>query len=115
MGNLSITRGDDVTLDFTVTTGGVAVDLTGATLQFLVKTLPTDTDANAIFTKTVGSGITVTDATAGIGEIAFTQANTISLSGGTRYYAFTMKKSSVVTTLDQGAFIILNNVRTSSL
>lgn len=46
------------------TKNGVAVDMSAATLRFVVKWSPSDTDANAVFTRaTGGSGITTTSTT----------------------------------------------------
>lgn len=76
--NLSIYAGETRTLAVTVTDqDGAALDLTGADITYIAN-LPTP------ITKTVGSGITVTDAAGGEFEIAFTQADTVSYDKQTR-------------------------------
>jgi len=76
--NLSIYAGETRTLVVTVTDqDGVAVDLTGADITYIAN-LPTP------LTKTVGSGVTVTDAASGEFEIALTQADTVGYDANVR-------------------------------
>lgn len=109
--DLSIRRGDNRTFTHTITrsAGGVAaaVDLTGATLSFTVKT-----DAytsTAVITKTIGSGITVSAPATGVAVTAILPANTSSLPPGTLDYVWELvltEANGTVTTVDSGAFII---------
>jgi len=69
--NVSLYAGETRTLEITLTdANGDPISLTGATIEYHAA-LPTPV------TKTVGSGITVTDAAAGEFSIALTQANTV--------------------------------------
>jgi cyanophycinase-like exopeptidase len=62
-------RGDTIPLSIAVTREGTAVDLTGAALRFVAKRRLKDADVDALITKTIGTGITVTDAAAGAAVI----------------------------------------------
>lgn len=83
MANFTIkaVRGDTITLDFTVKrpAGGAAVDLTGATFTFTAKKKLSDADAAALFQKTLGSGVSVTNAANGQGRVTVAPADTTSL------------------------------------
>jgi hypothetical protein len=80
-----INGSDDRRITLTVTKAGVAVDLTGATLKFLVKRRRLDADADALITKTTSSGITLASpqsgATKGVAYLTLDEANTDDLSG----------------------------------
>ena len=56
----------------------VVVDITGATAEFIMAKRP---GKSAVVTKTVGSGIVITDATNGLLEITLEPADTETLSG----------------------------------
>lgn len=66
MANFTMTRGDTVILSGTTTLGGDPYDLSGATLLFTAKNRYTDDDADAVFQKSVGDGITVVSAAQGL-------------------------------------------------
>lgn len=66
-----ITRGQTVpirTKFYTDKNNGILANLTGATIKFIVKKNSRDTDTDALYTKLVGSGITVLSPLTG-GEI----------------------------------------------
>lgn len=63
---LEMFRGDAAGWRFPVTLDGAAVDVTGASVRFTAKRLPTDADGSAVITRTVGSGVTLTDPTNGV-------------------------------------------------
>lgn len=65
-------RGDTPTLSFTLTQGGSAFDLTGATVRFMAKKRLKDTDANAIIDKAV----TIDDATGGLASVKLSTTDT---------------------------------------
>lgn len=70
--NLTLRTGIGAIITVTVTRGGVAVNLTGATIRYYAKTsTPID--------KTIGSGITVATPASGIFTLIFTAENTASL------------------------------------
>lgn len=71
--------GDYITLDFTAKEeSGAALNLTGLTLKW---SLGRTSDGPALLTKTVGTGITVTDAAAGKFKVELDPADTQKFSG----------------------------------
>ena len=82
---LTIDSGDTETLELAVTDPSKdppEVDLTGATLRFLVKRSAGDDDEDAVITKaTGGSGITIAPGTGGTATIAIAPADTAGLEG----------------------------------
>lgn len=86
-------RGDDRDLTFTVVDeAAAAVDITGATLTWVLANQdPKITGSpaprgSALVTKTVGSGITITDAVAGEGTVSILPADTTGLKAPASYY-----------------------------
>lgn len=74
MSIISLYRGDDRTISVDVTT-----DITDAELTFLVKARRDAADEDAVITKTIGSGITVTNASTGLATISLDAADTADL------------------------------------
>ncbi len=77
--DLTIVRGKSASFDIAVTTlaangASVAADLTGASVEFTTKT--SIADANNLFQKTAGNGITVLDAAAGLLRLDLLPADT---------------------------------------
>src|SRR5262245_24312080 len=78
-------RNEDVTVRLTVQNPDrTAYDLTGATCKLVVKTNPEDSDANALFTKTItstgtASGVIVAPTTGGIADFFILPADTAAL------------------------------------
>jgi carbon monoxide dehydrogenase subunit G len=82
---LSMTRGDDESFDVVVKTkAGVVVDITGMDLRFTAKRRVSDTDAQAVISKTTGAGITTTSAVNGAARIDVEAADTTALTATTR-------------------------------
>jgi hypothetical protein len=79
MADLTAVRGDTNEYDVTVTRDGSALDLTGATLKFTAKRSMDDSDLQAVFQKTIGSGIVVTDEPGGLATLTVDPADTSSL------------------------------------
>jgi hypothetical protein len=78
--NLTMVRGDTPTFDIAVKKpDGTPLSLAGAQMWFTAKKSTMDTDLAAVFQKTIGSGITVTDATAGLAEVTLAAADTSAL------------------------------------
>lgn len=81
MTTFELSRGDDKTYEATLTDGaGVPIDLSalaGTDLTFTVRRRPHT--ATALVTKTIGAGITVTDAPAGKCTVALAAADTSGL------------------------------------
>ena len=98
--NVSFYRGEDVTLEVEVTTTGISggpdVDITGWALVFNLKKRLT---GKVVLTKSIGSGITITDGTAGRADVTLTDEDTLILVPGE--YVFDVKRD------DAGAEAIL--------
>ena len=58
----------------------IPADITGATITTMFKKNPRDLDADALFSKTVGSGVTIIDGPNGVCETLLTKANTLTFS-----------------------------------
>lgn len=92
---------------------GEAYSLTGKTLWFTVKLNTSDSDRDALFQKTSGSGITVRDAPDdNVAEITIDRADTLRLAGKTSFvYDFQSEdEDGKVYTLAEGVFSILATV-----
>jgi hypothetical protein len=109
--NLTMRRGDTVKLNITVTRGGSAVDLTGASIWFTVKNAVTDADPG-VFQKTVGSGIVVTNAAAGQAQITIANADTSAIVGSrTLLYDIQVKEAGGdITTVANGTITVSPDV-----
>jgi hypothetical protein len=75
-------RGDTAAWDFTVTEpDGTAVDLTDADgIRFTAKDRASDADVDARIAKTLGDGVTVTNAAAGVVRVQLATDDTSALS-----------------------------------
>jgi hypothetical protein len=74
-------RGTNYTIRFAVKDAtGAPQDISGWSLSYTLRKRVKDT--TALITKTVGSGVTITDALAGEGQVAFAPADTASLKAG---------------------------------
>jgi hypothetical protein len=81
---LSMYRGDDESFDVAVVDrDGDVVDLTGADLRFTAKRDVGDLDVDAVMAKTIGAGITVTNAAGGLARIDIDAADTDTMTRGT--------------------------------
>lgn len=79
--NLKMYRGD--TAQFRVTAldiDGNPLDISGASAWFTAKRATTEADNTAVFQKTVGDGITITDALNGIMLVQLAEADTNTLT-----------------------------------
>lgn len=81
MTELSMYRGDEPSLDITLTSAGVPVNLTGVALRFTAKYHTWDSDDDAVITKTTDDGITVTAPASGVIAVDFLAADTADLVG----------------------------------
>lgn len=84
--DLTVIRGDTAVYRCTVTIDGVPADLTGHSIFFTLKPSLTTTDANKTFQKSIGSGVTVTNAAAGEFEVKLLAADLKPLTPGKTYY-----------------------------
>ena len=73
MTNLTIIRGDSVTVNFTFQSGGAAYDITGATCFFTVKKSADEADADASISK---SWTSHTTPTSGLTTLALSSTDT---------------------------------------
>jgi hypothetical protein len=77
--DFTMTRGDTVNLAAVVTQNGLPYPLTGCQMWFTAKNYYTDPDASAVFQHTIGSGITIIDATKGWAQLVISPADTAPL------------------------------------
>ena len=76
---LRFVRGDSFKFVLDIDIDGSPYNLTGTTMKMTAKWSHSDSDANALFQKTIGDGITYTDAANGQAQIILAPADTISL------------------------------------
>lgn len=91
MSRLAMTRGDSAVFTVTLTDeAGDALNLAGLVLTFTAKRRHADADEDAVFQKTVGAGITVTNEAGGVAEIAVDPEDTAAL-GTLRYLVWDLQ------------------------
>jgi len=105
-GNFSIYRGEDVTVTDTMSP---ATNITGWSLAFTVRKNYGDPNP-ALIAKTVGAGITITNATNGVFTIAIARADTASLTPGVYVYDVQRTDAGNETVLTIGYLTILPEV-----
>ena len=105
------TQGDTKVFTVTVKTGtGAAYDLTGYTIAFTVKESKDTADGSANISK---AGV-ITDATGGVFTVSLTNTET-DLTPGNYFYDFQIDNgSSSVKTVEQGLFIVTQDVTDTS-
>ena len=77
--NISATRGDSERFLLTLTEDEEPLDLTGAEVWMTAKRHLRDTDAEAVFQKSVGDGITITDDEGGLAQVDLVPGDTSGL------------------------------------
>lgn len=84
---LNILRGDTASWEFRIAeqNGGAALDLTGASLRFTVKTSRREPDSAALIQKQIATGIEVVDALGGVLRVTLSAADTAALDPQTLY------------------------------
>ena len=108
----SLYRGDSFTQVRTVTKDGSTYNITGLSIYFTVKdssNLTSNSDSGAKFQLSVGSGITITDGSAGEYTIDVSKTNT-ALAPGTYSYDIEIVDGTSIHTVVKGDFIILEDV-----
>lgn len=91
--DVTMWAGDTKALVFTITDGaGVAINLSGSTVHWIMQ--HSLTDSVALLEKHVGSGITLTDAEAGILTVTLAAKDTEGLAGGNYYHELEITDSS---------------------
>jgi hypothetical protein len=83
MTSIEVPKGDTLKIDVTVTDGGDAVDVTGYTVSWLVAR---NLDADPLYEKEIGDGVTVTDAAGGEIQLKLTAAETAAMAAGTWWH-----------------------------
>ena len=108
--NLSGRRGDTIRLLVTCTRGGVALNLTGATVWATFKRSLADADnaSTTIQKSTTGGGVSVTDAAGGLALVTLDPSDTSGLTAETVYYADVQvrESSGVITTVATGRLLV---------
>lgn len=109
MPDLEMYRGNDRVFSLTITRAdGSPVPLAGASLRFMARLSVSDTDADAVITKTTPTGITVTDASHGMVDVIIDSADTVSLYAPcTLIYDVELKEgSNYVSTAAHGVLLV---------
>lgn len=73
---LRMTRGDDKTFNMAFTKNSQPQNITGFSIWVTAKRAASDADATAVFQRTIGSGVTVTNAVGGLANFTVIQAHT---------------------------------------
>lgn len=92
-----IVKGSSITIEGTAYTDQsqtTKANLTSATITFICKRRADDADGAALFTKTLGSGVTITDAANGAYTVVISASDTNSLTFKFIYYETVIKLSS---------------------
>lgn len=108
-GSRLLHAGDDYDYTFTITEGGVAKDLSSASVWFTIKEDAIDTDAEAKLSLTGGSGIDMTNAATGILVVQFASGSTANLEGSW-VYDLQIKLTGKVITVAWGKIEFLPNI-----
>src|SRR5690348_14648604 len=103
--NFTIATGDSAEIDFTATSGGSALDLTGGTVKWQLALTPSG--PSLISKISPSGGITITDAPGGAFSVFLDPADTASLVPG-RYYheAQALDATSRPSTIAEGFAVI---------
>lgn len=115
--DLKMIRGDSKTFSTALTdAAGNAIDLTGATVWMTAKSAFTDLDADAVFQKSTGDGITHLDDASGLIQVVLDPEDTEDLDG-TKHrlvYDIQVVDSGVVTTVVRAKLLVLPDVTIST-
>ncbi len=96
--------GDDRVVKFVVKDpAGVVIDITGWSLAWYLKTTA---GGKILITHTTGSGVTITDATNGLCEVAVADTDTSGLDVGGHYHVLKRTNAGVATTLAYGEAVL---------
>lgn len=111
--NLQMRRGDTYAFNLTVTQAGSAFNLTGASVRMTAKWAYTDPDSDAVFVRTVGSGIGFLSASGGLATVTIAPANTSSLPGNSVNLVYDIQVTDVsdnIYTIVDGILTVLPDV-----
>jgi len=111
-------RGDKYPFTATVVIDGEAYNLTDTTMTMTAKWAYEDADGSAVFQKTVGDGITYTDATNGVAQIVILPADTSALpaveGGVILKYDIELVDGAAKFTVARGDLLVLPDVTTGA-
>jgi hypothetical protein len=113
MTDFTLSRGDTVDLAVVVTASGSAYSLVGCSIWFTAKSSYSLADTGAQFQKTIGSGITVTNAALGRFSVRISPADTSSLGNSKTLLVYDCQvkdASGNIYTIASGNLIILPDV-----
>lgn len=97
--------GEDKTLSFAVVdASAVAVNITGWALEWVLRR---DAGDAALITKTVGSGITITNGAGGLCSVAIADTDTDNLDEGGYWHALRRTDAGTETVLSFGEVVLL--------
>ena len=109
MNDLEMTRGDTQAYDIAVTdpATGNPIDLNGKTLAFMAKRSVSDANANAVISKGIGTGITVTNAVGGLATLTIDLVDTSALVETTQLaYDLQLNNGGQVFTIANGYLLV---------
>jgi hypothetical protein len=95
--DLAMVRGDTPSWELSFSRGGAPIDLVAGSLIWMsAKRALTDIDSAAVFKKSIGSGVTITDAPNGVAVVDLLAADTSTLPDTdiTLYYDVQLKELS---------------------
>jgi hypothetical protein len=110
-GDITITRGDDGAVEYSVTESGTTtvVDITGFGFKFTVK--HRTVDPSPYFTLSTSPGIQISSPTGGVVEVHIPNSQTNTMPPGKYKYDFQMTTTSTkVYTLASGQFTVTEDV-----
>lgn len=117
MTDIVMKRGDTLVIDLTVTRNAAAVNLTGASLWMTAKTDFSGADPGQ-FQKTVGVGITITNAAGGLAQIVVAPADTDAVGATTTTFKYDIQlkeASGRVSTIQIGLLTVEPDVTRSTV
>lgn len=103
--------GDDKVLEIDVTEDGVAMDITGLTIEWRLARRLHET---SVLTKTVGSGITITNGVGGIFQVALSDTDTANLIGDYYHQAYVTDGSGNLVTVTEGIITFEHKIAAAS-
>jgi len=112
---ITVYHGDDIVLELAVTSRtGVAVNLTGALINFAVKADPLQSDLGGLYYGTSGDGVSVqiVSAVGGLVQLVVPRASATNMVIGTPYYwaAQMLGLNGLLTTLGSGTLTAQTDV-----
>jgi hypothetical protein len=117
MADFTLSRGDTIKLNVAVTASGSVYSLVGSSMWFTAKYSYSDPDSSAVFQKTIGSGITLTDAVNGKATVLILPTDTSGLANAKVMLVYDLQvkdASGNIYTVARGNLIFLPDVTLST-